>query len=93
MWLAFVAAFPLASVHRLQVPNTLRRPSYTAGVLMNAGIGLGLGSWGSATLLVVASVAVYSYRMAVEERALLSAVGEPYRECMRTRKRLIPFLY
>lgn len=52
----------------------LRHPSYTAGILMNAGVGLALGSWASAALLAVSSVAVYCYRMAVEERALLSAV-------------------
>lgn len=71
----------------------LRHPAYSAGILMNAGIGLALGSWASAVLLVVSSIAVYTYRMAVEERALLSAVGEPYREFMRTRKRLIPYVY
>lgn len=71
----------------------LRHPSYTAGILMNAGVGLALGGWASAALLVASSVAVYLYRMGVEERALLEAVGEPYREFMRTRKRLIPYLY
>jgi protein-S-isoprenylcysteine O-methyltransferase Ste14 len=71
----------------------LRHPSYTAGMLMNAGVGLALGSWASAALLVVSSVAVYCYRMVVEERALLSAVGQPYREFLRTRKRLIPYVY
>ena len=144
MWIAFAAAFPLASVHGFQFPRSggitvfaaglivltagsllrrhcwrtlgsaftgdvqaragqrivtsgaytlLRHPSYTAGILMNAGVGLALGSWASAALLIVSSVAVYSYRMAVEELALLSAVGEPYREFMRTRKRLIPYVY
>ena len=71
----------------------LRHPSYTAGILMNVGVGLALGSWGSAALLLVCSVAVYSYRMGVEERALLRAVGDPYREFMRARKRLIPYIY
>lgn len=71
----------------------VRHPSYSAGILMNAGIGLALGSWGSVVLLVLASFAVYSYRIAVEERALLAVVGEPYREFMRTRRRLIPYVY
>jgi protein-S-isoprenylcysteine O-methyltransferase len=71
----------------------LRHPSYTAGILMYAGIGLALGSWGSEALLVISSFATYVYRMSVEERVLLSAVGEPYREFMRNRKRLIPYLY
>jgi protein-S-isoprenylcysteine O-methyltransferase Ste14 len=71
----------------------LRHPSYTAGILLNTGIGIALGSWGSAALMAAASFAVYVYRMSVEERALLAAIGEPYREFMRTRKRLIPYLY
>jgi protein-S-isoprenylcysteine O-methyltransferase Ste14 len=44
-------------------------------------------------LLVLASFAVYRYRIAVEERALLAIVGEPYRRYIRTRRRLIPFVY
>ena len=71
----------------------LRHPSYTAGILMNTGIGVALGSWASAALLAVASVAVYVYRISVEERALLVAIGAPYQDFISTRKRLIPFIY
>jgi protein-S-isoprenylcysteine O-methyltransferase Ste14 len=71
----------------------VRHPSYTAGILMNAGIGIALGSWASALVLVLVSFGVYSYRIAVEERTLASVLGEPYREFMRTRRRLIPFIY
>ena len=60
---------------------------------MNTGLGLALGSWGSALLMAVSSFAVYVYRMNVEERALAAAIGEPYIDFMRTRKRLIPFVY
>ena len=71
----------------------LRHPSYTAGILMNIGFGLALGNWASLALLALAAFGVYSYRIAVEERTLLAVVGEPYREFMRTRRRLIPFIY
>ncbi len=71
----------------------LRHPSYTAGILMHVGFGVALGSWGSALALAVASFAMYNYRIAVEERALVASLGEPYREFMRGRKRLIPYLY
>lgn len=71
----------------------LRHPSYTGGILMNIGIGLSLGSWGSTVLLAVVSFAVYGYRIAVEERALLAVLGEPYREFMQRRKRLIPYVF
>jgi protein-S-isoprenylcysteine O-methyltransferase Ste14 len=73
--------------------SILRHPSYTGGILMNAGVGIALGSWASALLMTAGSLAVYSYRIAVEERALLAAIGAPYREFMSTRKRLIPFVY
>ena len=71
----------------------LRHPSYTAGIMLNAGVGMALGSWASAILMTAASTAVYLYRMSVEERTLSAVIGEPYREFMRTRKRLIPFVY
>jgi protein-S-isoprenylcysteine O-methyltransferase Ste14 len=71
----------------------LRHPSYTAGILMHTGFGLAMGSWGSALVLALVSLAAYMYRIHVEERALLSTLGEPYREFMRGRKRLIPFVY
>jgi protein-S-isoprenylcysteine O-methyltransferase Ste14 len=71
----------------------VRHPSYSAGILMNIGVGLALGSWASTALLALAAFAVYSYRIAVEERALLRVVGEPYRDFIRRRRRLIPFIY
>jgi protein-S-isoprenylcysteine O-methyltransferase Ste14 len=71
----------------------LRHPSYTAGIILNTGVGIALGSWASAIILAVTSFAVYTYRIGVEERALLAAIGEPYERFMRTRKRLIPFVY
>src|SRR5437660_7076846 len=40
----------------------LRHPSYSAAIQMNTGIGLALGSWGSAAFLALASFALYSYR-------------------------------
>jgi protein-S-isoprenylcysteine O-methyltransferase Ste14 len=35
----------------------------------------------------------YSYRISVEEHALLAALGEPYREYMQRTRRLVPFLF
>ncbi|MFL5637918.1 MAG: methyltransferase family protein [Gemmatimonadaceae bacterium] len=71
----------------------LRHPAYTAGIILNAAVGVAMGSWMSALLLAIASTVVYLYRIAVEERTLLAVIGEPYRQFMTTRKRLIPFLY
>lgn len=71
----------------------VRHPSYTAAIIMNLGMGIALGSWASVLVLLVASFVVYTYRMTVEERALLAAIGEPYAQFMRTRKRVIPYIY
>ena len=37
--------------------------------------------------------ATYTYRISVEEAALVAALGEPYKEYMRRTRRLIPFLF
>ena len=71
----------------------LRHPSYTAGIILNTGVGVALGSWAAALVMTFASFAVYAYRIAVEERALVATIGEPYRRFMAGRKRLIPFVY
>ena len=70
----------------------VRHPSYTAGIMMFMGIGLALGSWLSAALVTVAAIATYTYRVTVEERALLETIGEPYGTYMKDRKRFIPYI-
>jgi protein-S-isoprenylcysteine O-methyltransferase len=70
----------------------VRHPSYTAGMMMFIGIGLALGSWFSFILLTIATIATYCYRVVVEERALLDAIGEPYRSYMKETKRFITYI-
>jgi protein-S-isoprenylcysteine O-methyltransferase Ste14 len=70
----------------------VRHPSYTAGMVMFIGIGLALGNWLSLVLLTIATIATYSYRVVVEERALVEAIGEPYLAYMKERKRFIPYI-
>jgi protein-S-isoprenylcysteine O-methyltransferase Ste14 len=71
----------------------MRHPAYAGGILVNTGIGIALGSWASALLLLVVSTALYGYRIRVEERALVATIGEAYRLFSNTRKRLIPYVY
>jgi protein-S-isoprenylcysteine O-methyltransferase Ste14 len=73
--------------------SLLRHPSYTAAIILNIGVALALGSWLSLAVLIVTSFLVYGYRISVEERALVTTIGEPYRQFMSSRKRLIPFVY
>jgi protein-S-isoprenylcysteine O-methyltransferase Ste14 len=70
----------------------VRHPSYTGGIVMFAGIGIALGDWISVAVLTLIPIAAYSYRVRVEERALVETLGEPYRAYMQTRKRFVPFV-
>jgi protein-S-isoprenylcysteine O-methyltransferase Ste14 len=71
----------------------VRHPSYTAGVLLFAGIGLALTNWLSLAILLLVPSALYAYRVAVEERALATTIGAPYRDYMRRTKRFVPYLF
>ena len=46
-----------------------------------------------AVLLPLVSVAVYVYRISVEERMLVNELGGDYTQYQRKTRRLIPFVY
>jgi len=68
----------------------VRHPSYTAIVMSFVGIGVALENWLSLVVLIVVPSVGLVIRIRVEEKALLEALGEPYREFSATRARLIP---
>jgi len=70
----------------------VRHPSYTAGLLMGGGIALALGNWLSVAVALVPALLAYAYRIAIEERALLTTLGPAYANYMKRTTRLIPFL-
>jgi protein-S-isoprenylcysteine O-methyltransferase Ste14 len=71
----------------------IRHPAYLAGILLFLGIGLALTNWISITVAFLIPVLCYSYRIHVEEQALLETLGAPYREYIDRSKRLIPFFF
>lgn len=71
----------------------VRHPAYLGSLLSIVGLGLALGSWGSVLLIGLTATLVVRYRIAVEERVLVSQLGEPYRRYMARHKRLLPFIY
>jgi protein-S-isoprenylcysteine O-methyltransferase Ste14 len=71
----------------------IRHPSYTGGLITLVGLGLALGSWAGLIAILICMGIAYSYRISVEEAALLSALGEPYKLYMHRTTRLIPFLF
>jgi protein-S-isoprenylcysteine O-methyltransferase Ste14 len=68
----------------------VRHPSYTAIIMSFVGIGVALENWLSLLVLFVIPTVGLIVRIRVEERALLAALGEPYRQFSESRSRLIP---
>ncbi|HEY9153164.1 MAG TPA: isoprenylcysteine carboxylmethyltransferase family protein [Anaerolineales bacterium] len=71
----------------------IRHPSYSGALLTIFGMGLAFGNWLSLIGVMVLAFIGYSYRVSVEEKTLVSALGEPYRQYMKRTKRFIPFVY
>src|SRR5262249_50419629 len=67
----------------------VRHPSYTGALLTVLGILLCQTNWLSLACFLLA-LPGFAYRIRVEERALVTALGEPYRDYMRRTKRLVP---
>lgn len=70
----------------------IRHPSYTAILITLFGLGLALTNWWSLLIILAGAVIGISYRVHVEEKALLEGIGQSYREYMKRTKRFIPFL-
>ena len=71
----------------------LRHPSYLGSLLSFFGVGLAMGNWLSLAVAFLVPFVALSYRMAVEERALIDHFGDRYRDYVRRTKRLIPGVY
>ena len=70
----------------------IRHPSYTGALIILIGIGLALQSWGAVITLVFLFSLGYGYRIHVEEKVLISKLGDPYIEYKKRTKRLIPYI-
>lgn len=70
----------------------IRHPAYTGLLLALLGFALALGNWAGVLAMLILPGCAFGYRIAVEEAALLSALGEPYARYMRRTWRLIPYL-
>jgi protein-S-isoprenylcysteine O-methyltransferase Ste14 len=71
----------------------IRHPSYSGALLTLLGFGLALGNWAGLAANLSCMGFAYAYRIAVEEAALASALGEVYKQYMRRTWRLVPFLF
>jgi protein-S-isoprenylcysteine O-methyltransferase len=92
----FTVNVAIASDHRLIDAGPyryIRHPSYAGALLAFLGLGLCIGNWASVLVLTAPMVAVFVWRMHVEEAALVQGLGDEYRVYMRRTKRLIPKIY
>jgi protein-S-isoprenylcysteine O-methyltransferase len=71
----------------------IRHPSYAGALLAFLGLGLCLGNLASLLILIVPILFAYLWRIRVEEKALIEALGERYHSYVRKTKRLIPFVF
>jgi protein-S-isoprenylcysteine O-methyltransferase Ste14 len=72
--------------------RVVRHPSYSGLLVMFLGLGLVLANWASLLLLLACGLISLLYRVSVEERALVEALGQPYVDYRRHTKRFIPFM-
>jgi protein-S-isoprenylcysteine O-methyltransferase Ste14 len=71
----------------------IRNPSYTGSFLTFIGLPLAMGTWLGLIIILLINIVTFSYRINVEEKALIEAYGEDYESYMKRTWRLIPGIY
>lgn len=71
----------------------IRHPSYAFSLLTFLGLGLFLNNWFSLILAFIPPFLAFSYRIKIEEQALVEEFGDEYIQYIRKTKRLIPYVY
>lgn len=75
------------------VYSVLRHPSYSASLLTFLGLGLYLNNWLSLIIAFIPPFIAFSYRIIVEEKALIEQFGQEYLDYRKSTKKLIPYIY
>lgn len=71
----------------------VRHPAYAASLLAIVGVGFALQSWPAVLVIGCMFLAAFGYRISVEEKALVSSLGEEYLAYSKRVKRLIPYVF
>ena len=96
LWRYFTVDVSIREDHELVdrgLYSVIRHPAYTGSLLSFLGLGLAFRNWLSVAVIAIVTVIGFSYRIAVEEGALIEHFGDRYRDYMRRSKRLIPGIY
>ncbi len=72
--------------------HAIRHPAYSGTLLTMLGVGLATANWASLAALLTCVLIGHLYRVRVEEKALVQAIGQPYVDYMRHTKRFIPWV-
>ena len=70
----------------------VRHPSYTGILITFIGLALAVQSWGALMVLLGFFTVSFGYRIRVEEKTLLTELGDNYASYMKRTKRIIPYL-
>lgn len=92
----FTVDVAIANEHTLKTSGLyqlVRHPSYLGLILIIAGLGLCLNSLLSFIIMFVPIFVAISYRISIEEKALIEEFGDQYLSYMSKVKRLIPGIY
>ena len=71
----------------------IRHPAYSGSLLTFLWLGLAMGNWASIALLLLGAGIGFTYRVHVEERALCTDLGQPYRDYMQRTQRFVPHVW
>ena len=92
----FTVDVAIANEHTLKTSGlytVVRHPSYLGLILIIAGLGVCLNSLLSFILMFVPTFIAISYRISIEEKALIEEFGDQYIAYKAKVKRLIPGIY
>jgi protein-S-isoprenylcysteine O-methyltransferase Ste14 len=71
----------------------IRHPAYSGLLIFGIGMFVALQSWGGILVMIVIFGLAIGYRIHVEEKVLVSELGDDYVQYMKKTKRLIPFVF
>jgi protein-S-isoprenylcysteine O-methyltransferase Ste14 len=71
----------------------VRHPSYSASLIAMTGVACLTFNWLGFIAIVAGCLAAYSIRISVEEKVLISNLGDDYRQYAARTKRLIPWIF
>lgn len=73
--------------------KNIRHPGYLGQMIIFIGIATSLSNWLSVLLMIIPVLVGYIYRIKVEERFMISQLGQKYIDYKNRTKRLIPMIY